>query len=86
MGTRIRIAKKKQKSSPARLQDFFAAWFRDKGRILPWRTPDTTAFGMLVAEVLLRQTRAEMVAEVWPSLIREYPAARKLAAADPNRL
>jgi A/G-specific adenine glycosylase len=74
------------KTCPLRLQDFFSIWFRKYGRPLPWRKRDTAAFGILVAEVLLRQTRAEMVAEIWPSLVSAYPDSASLGGADPNKL
>lgn len=44
------------------------------------------AFGILVAELLLKQTKAEMVAEIWPVLMRQYPSARQLSIADPREL
>lgn len=65
---------------------FFASWFRKNGRSFPWRNGGTTAFGVLTAEVLLRQTRADMVAEVWPSLVSAYPDALSLAAANRSAL
>lgn len=43
-------------------------------------------YGILLAEILLRQTRAEMVARTWPLLIQEYPDANSLAAATSTRL
>ena len=52
-------------SSPefeARLRRFFTRWYREHGRDFPWRAAGTSPFGMLIVEMLLRQTRAEMVA------------------------
>ena len=60
---------------------FFANWFKIHGRSFPWREEDVSPFGILVAEVLLKQTRAEMVAGVWPSLCRKYPDAASLESA-----
>ena len=54
---------------------FFANWFKTRGRSFPWRDEDVSPFGILLAEVLLKQTRAEMVAAVWPAFSREYPNA-----------
>ena len=54
---------------------FFANWFKYHGRSFPWREEDVSPFGVLLAEVLLKQTRAEMVAGVWPGLYRKYPNA-----------
>ena len=65
---------------------FFANWFKEHGRSFPWRGEEVTPFGILLAEVLLKQTRAEMVATVWPSLLRRYPSPADLASANPEDL
>ncbi len=65
---------------------FFANWFKMRGRSFPWRKEGVTPFGILVAEVLLKQTRAEMVAEVWPALCRKYPNAYSFESASPEML
>ena len=62
---------------------FFINWFKIRGRSFPWREENVSPFGILVAEVLLKQTRAEMVAEVWPELYRKYPNALSLESASP---
>ena len=66
--------------------DFFSNWYVSSGRQFPWRDPDVSPFGLLVAEILLKQTRAEHVATVWPSLMRLYPNAEELAMADPQQI
>ena len=65
---------------------FFADWYKAHGRSFPWREEDISPFGILLAEVLLKQTRAEMVAEVWPALFRKYPNAASLESARPEEL
>ena len=65
---------------------FFANWFKMRGRSFPWRKEDVSPFGILLAEVLLKQTRAEMVAAVWPALLRKYPSAASLESANPEVL
>ena len=65
---------------------FFADWYKTRGRSFPWRGEDVSPFGMLLAEVLLKQTRAEMVASVWPALSRKYPDAASLESASPEEL
>ena len=57
-----------------------------RGRSFPWREEDVSPFGILLAEVLLNQTRAEMVAAVWPALCRKYPNASNLESANPEEL
>ena len=66
--------------------DFFANWFKMRGRSFPWREEGVSPFGILLAEVLLKQTRAEMVAEVWPALCRKYPNAPSLESVSPEML
>ena len=61
--------------------DFFVNWFKMHGRSFPWREEDISPFGIILAEVLLKQTRAEMVAAVWPALFRKYPNAASLESA-----
>ena len=65
---------------------FFANWFKVRGRSFPWREEGVSPFGILLAEVLLKQTRAEMVATVWPALLRKYPSAVDLESANPEVL
>ena len=65
---------------------FFANWFKMRGRSFPWRQREVSPYGILLAEVLLKQTRAEMVASVWPALFRRYPNAASLECASPEVL
>ncbi len=65
---------------------FFVDWYSGHGRWFPWRDSNTTPFGIVIAEVLLRQTRAETVAGVWPALMKCYHDAPTLADADPKVL
>ncbi len=70
----------------ATLRSFFSRWYRDHGRDFPWRARSTSPFGMLIVEMLLRQTRAEMVAAVWPSFITQYPSPGACASAGEHEL
>ncbi len=65
---------------------FFVDWYKARGRSFPWREHGTSPYAVLLAEVLLKQTRAEMVAKVWPMLVRMYPSAASLQSADPEVL
>jgi hypothetical protein len=58
---------------PQGLIGFFEAYSRKSFRRFPWRTKRATAFQLLVAEVLLKQTKAEDVAALWPELIARFP-------------
>ena len=65
---------------------FFANWFKVRGRSFPWREEGVSPYGILLAEVLLKQTRAEMVAAMWPALLRKYPSAASLKSENPEAL
>ena len=66
--------------------DFFQRHYSTHGRSFPWREKSASPFGILVAEILLKQTHAGKVAKVWPSLIAQYPNAEEMATADPEEL
>ncbi|MGO1489430.1 MAG: A/G-specific adenine glycosylase [Arachnia sp.] len=59
-----------------------AAWFADTARDLPWRSPDTTAWGVLVSEIMLQQTPATRVVGPWLAWLTRWPAPADLAAAE----
>lgn len=67
-------------------RDFFQHHYVAHGRSFPWREETTSPFGILVAEILLKQTRAGKVEKVWPSLLARYPSAEAMAGADPEEL
>lgn len=65
---------------------FFVSWIASNGREFPWRKPGVTSFQILITEMLVRQTRAESVAQVWEELFDRYPDAESLAKARPTSL
>lgn len=65
---------------------FFAQLYMTSGRPFPWRSEETDPFCLLVAEILLKQTRAEMVAKVWPSIVNRYSNADEMTIANPSEL
>ena len=74
---------------PARLgipEDFFAHLYATAGRQFPWREEEASPLGILLAEILLKQTHANQVAEVWPRLITRYGDAGQLAMARADEL
>lgn len=70
----------------ARLRIFFRQWYRQHGRAFPWREPGVTPFGILIAEMLLRQTRASMAAPVWETFISRYPSPAQCLDASNDEL
>lgn len=55
-------------------------WFAARRRPFPWRT-GLGAWGTFLAEMLLRRTRAQQVAQHLPDVLERYPHALALAAA-----
>jgi len=68
------------------LKSFFARYARNHFRMFPWRRAGTKPFQLLVAELLLVQTKAENVARVWLQFMRRYPDVLHLARARQNTL
>ena len=62
-----------------RLREFFCQYHAQNGRRFPWRRKRTSAFGLLVAETLLKQTKASDVVPVWLGLLDRYPTPASLA-------
>jgi A/G-specific adenine glycosylase len=63
------------------LRSFFVTYARSCRRSFPWRELEIEPFKLLVAELLLIQTKAECVANVWPILVKMYPTPERLAQA-----
>lgn len=60
------------------------AWFDAHARELPWREHGTTAWGVLVSEVMLQQTPVHRVAGVWTEWLSRWPIPSSLAAEAPG--
>lgn len=58
-----------------------ADWYRANARPLPWRAPGTTAWGVLVSEVMSQQTPVTRVAPRWEEWMGRWPEPADLAAA-----
>ena len=59
------------------------AWFARAGRPLPWRSPDTGAWEILLCEVMSQQTPVARVEPVWRAWLDRWPGPAELAAAAP---
>lgn len=56
------------------------SWYQENGRHeLPWRKLQTP-WAIFVAESLLRRTKASTVADIYPSLIEEFPSPEDVIA------
>jgi A/G-specific adenine glycosylase len=58
------------------------AWFRERGRDFPWRQTNDP-YCVLIAELLLQRTRADLVEPLYHRFISSYPNAEALSTADP---
>ncbi|MDO5737306.1 MAG: A/G-specific adenine glycosylase [Propionibacteriaceae bacterium] len=73
-------------SSITDVQARLSSWFADCARDLPWRSPHTTAWGVLVSEVMLQQTPASRVVEPWQRWTQRWPSAAVMAAEGPDEV
>jgi A/G-specific adenine glycosylase len=65
------------------LADDAITWYDRNARDLPWRQPDTSAWGVLVSEVMLQQTPVVRVEPAWRSWMARWPTPADLAADPP---
>ena len=64
-----------------RVQDTIIAWFEDTARDLPWRHPKTSAWAILVSEIMSQQTPVARVEPRWRAWMDKWPTPADLAAA-----
>jgi len=62
-----------------RLADRAIRWYEATARDLPWRHADTSAWGVLVSEIMLQQTPVVRVVPVWSEWLRRWPTPSALA-------
>ena len=66
--------------NPSRFSTRLLDWYRQHGRILPWRGhPDP--YAVWVSEIMLQQTRIEAVIPYFEKWMQLFPTVRDLAAA-----
>ena len=63
--------------------DAVMAWYADNARDLPWRRSGTSAYAILVSEVMAQQTPVERVISSWHRWLELWPTPAALAAASP---
>lgn len=59
-------------------------WYAEEARDLPWRSPSTSPWGVLVSEVMLQQTPVLRVEPVWREWMSRWPSPAALAASTPG--
>lgn len=57
------------------------AWFRANRRDLPWRREPRDPYRVWVSEVMLQQTRVDVVVPYYLRFLKRFPTLRKLAQA-----
>ncbi|MEJ5928998.1 A/G-specific adenine glycosylase [Corynebacterium sp. H128] len=65
------------------LQHRLIAWFRANGREIVWRNPRTSAWGILLSEVMSQQTPVARVEPIWQEWISRWPTPAAFAQATP---
>jgi A/G-specific adenine glycosylase len=66
------------------LADNAIAWYDAHARDLPWRLPGTSAWAVLVSEVMLQQTPVVRVEPAWRSWMTRWPTPAALAEDPPS--
>jgi A/G-specific adenine glycosylase len=66
------------------LADDAIAWYQQNARDLPWRQPGTTAWAVLVSEVMLQQTPVVRVEPAWRAWMARWPTPAALADDPPS--
>ena len=61
--------------------DALLGWYAGAGRALPWRSEGTTAWEILLCEVMSQQTPVARVEPVWRAWLERWPGPAELAAA-----
>jgi A/G-specific adenine glycosylase len=60
-------------------------WFRGHGRTFPWRA-STDPYVVLITEVLLQRTRADLVESVFERFFERFPTPKSLSEASSNEV
>jgi A/G-specific adenine glycosylase len=69
---------------PVALHERVTSWYAANARVLPWRLPGVTPWGVLVSEVMLQQTPVVRVTPAWEEWMRRWPRPADLAAEEPG--
>lgn len=64
-----------------RVQTTIISWFSTSARELPWREPGTSAWAVLVSEIMSQQTPVARVEPRWREWMEVWPTPADLAAA-----
>src|SRR5439155_4351996 len=79
MGTRM---DKRPKEGTSSFSQRLLRWYRDNKRDFAWREM-ADPYKILIAEMMLRRTRAAQVVPVFRAFLSRFPTPQALAEADP---
>ena len=68
-----------------RIADLLIDWYRNNGREYPWRK-NRTPYRMLIAEIMLQRTKADQVAPVYLSFLKNFPDPERLGRASREQI
>ena len=72
---------RREPSLLAEAREALLVWFHTTGPVYPWRETERDPYAVLVSEVMLQQTQASRVVEVFPPFLRRFPDVVTLANA-----
>lgn len=61
-------------------------WYHANGRTIIWRNPSTSAWGILLSEVMSQQTPVARVEPIWKEWIERWPTPALFAEATPDQV
>jgi A/G-specific adenine glycosylase len=85
-GQAPRLMRRPSSTEVAQLQELLLEWLARNGRKFLWRRRNATLHLVVLSEVLLQRTRAEVVVGFLPAFARRYPSWRKLSQATESDL
>jgi A/G-specific adenine glycosylase len=81
----LKIAKTAKPDLSPALPELLLSWYDQNARPLPWRT-DRVPYHVWLSEIMLQQTRAEVVKAYYTRFLKEFPTIEALACADEEKL
>lgn len=67
-------------------QKLILTWYAQNGRHFPWRNKSASNYQKIISEILLQRTKAETVANYFPTFIKKYPSWKQLCGATEEEL
>ena len=64
------------------MRSLLGQWFRHHRRKFPWRSEATSIYEMIVTEILLQRTKAEMVSSIYPAFFTRFDSWDKINKAN----